>query len=89
MVADGEVLLRVDGDERRLVAGEAREFRGESEASAVAVGHPAQVVNLMVVRGSAEFHASGPHLFVRSRLREERTRSSSCCGAASRWTGSP
>jgi environmental stress-induced protein Ves len=61
VVADGDVLLRVDGDERRLVAGEAREFRGESEASAVAVGHPAQVVNLMVVRGSAEFSASGPH----------------------------
>ena len=61
VVADGEVLLRVDGDERSLVAGQAREFRGESEASAVAVGNPAQVVNLMVVRGSAEFHASGPH----------------------------
>ena len=61
VVADGEVLLRVDGDERRLVAGEAREFRGESEASAVAVGRPAQVVNLMVVRGSAEFRGSGPH----------------------------
>ncbi len=61
VVAEGEVLLRVDGDESRLVAGEAREFRGESEASAVAVGHAAQVVNLMVVRGSAEFSASGPH----------------------------
>ena len=61
VVADGEVLLGVDGDERRLVAGEAREFPGESGASAVAVGQTAHVVNLMVMREAAEFRGSGPH----------------------------
>lgn len=59
VVAEGQVLLRVEGDERRLSVGEASAFRGESEASAVALGGPAQVVNLMVVRGSAEFRSHG------------------------------
>lgn len=55
IVVDGEVRLRVDGVEHCLVAGAAVEFRGESAASAVAVGDTAQVVNLMMVRGEIQF----------------------------------
>lgn len=59
VVAAGEVLLRVDGREHRLVTGEAVAFRGESDASAVAFGDTAHVVNLMSVRGAAEFDGHG------------------------------
>ena len=55
VVVDGEVRLRVDGIEHHLVAGAAVEFRGESAASAVAVGDAAHVVNLMMVRGEVQF----------------------------------
>lgn len=55
IVVDGEVRLRVDGVEHCLVAGAAVEFRGESAASAVAVGDTAHVVNLMMVRGEVRF----------------------------------
>ncbi|RXZ73177.1 HutD family protein [Agromyces albus] len=55
IVVDGEVRLRIDGVEHQLVAGAAVEFRGESAASAVAVADTAHVVNLMTVRGEAQF----------------------------------
>lgn len=61
VVAEGEVLLRVDGRERRLVAGAVAEFRGESDVSALALTDMAQVVNLMMVRGTAEFDGDGAH----------------------------
>lgn len=61
VVAEGEVLLRVDGRERRLVAGAVAEFRGESDVSALALTDMAQVVNLMMVRGAAEFDGHGAH----------------------------
>lgn len=62
VVAEGELLLRVGGDDRQLVSGEARVFRGESETSAAAVGDLAYVVNLMVMRGAAVCSGHGAHL---------------------------
>lgn len=66
IVVDGEVRLRIDGVEHHLVAGAAVEFRGESAASAVAVGDTAHVVNLMMVRGRVRFdgHRAEPALEV-------------------------
>lgn len=55
IVVEGEVRLRVDDVEHDLVAGAAVEFRGESAASAVAVGDIAHVVNLMMVRDQVQF----------------------------------
>lgn len=55
IVVDGEVRLRVDGVEHHLVTGAAVEFRGESAASALAVGGAAHVVNLMMARGEVQF----------------------------------
>lgn len=66
IVVGGEVRLRIDGVEHHLVAGAAVEFRGESDASAVAVGDAAHVVNLMMVRGRVRFdgHRADPALDV-------------------------
>ncbi|MEV7800135.1 HutD family protein [Microbacterium foliorum] len=55
VVADGEVELRIDEHVHHLLVGDSVEFHGESEASAVAVGGAAHVVNLMTVRGAARF----------------------------------
>ena len=73
IVVDGEVRLRVDGVEHFLVADAAVEFRGESAASAVAVGDTAHVVNLMMVRGQVQFdgHRADPTLEVAQPVLDE------------------
>lgn len=55
VVAAGEALLRIDGEESRLTVGESVAFPGEAEVSAVSLGDTALFLNLMMVRGQAEF----------------------------------